>query len=378
MAKLPNGRPSAKTVNIGYAAFKQLYRQYARKRCLQYLYWMDRKKFLGNGALSILALAGLDRFSADRVPKEMIVPDRLAEGDWIGVTSPAGYITAEEIDPAVSLLKQWGFRVKIGNTIGKRDFNFGGTDHERLNDFQQMLDDPGLKAVLCARGGYGAVRIVDQLRWEQFRKFPKWIVGFSDITVFHAHLSRQVGAASIHSKMCNSFPDDWQKADQLQMATILSIRDALLGIPFNMQIEGSEKSRPGHAEAILVGGNLKTIESLAGSRSDMLTDGRILFVEDTGEYRYSVDRMFWNLKRSGKLSNLAGLIVGGFRLKPDDPGEEFGRELEDIVLEKVREYAYPVCFNFPVGHQKNNFALKCGVRHKLVVNKSETRLTELT
>lgn len=338
---------------------------------------MDRKQFLGTGAASLLAATGLQGWAAPSKEVAMVIPPVLQAGALIGITSPAGYITQEEITPSVELLKSWGFRVRIGRAIGQRDFNFGGTDEERLTDLQQMLDDPSLNAILCARGGYGLVRIIDRIRWDGFRKHPKWIIGFSDITVLHAHLSREVGTASIHSKMCNSFPDKWEEADSVQAASILSIRDALMGVACERVVPVNAANREGKATGILVGGNLRTIETLAGSRSDLLTDDRILFVEDTGEYRYSVDRMFWNLKRSGKLDRLKGLIVGGFRLKADDPGEEFGRELEQIVLEKVADYAYPVCFDFPVGHQKNNFALKCGVQHQLQVSNTEVRLTEL-
>ena len=337
---------------------------------------MDRKQFLGTGAVSLLTAAGLQGWDSPSA-KAMVIPPALRTGAVVGITSPAGYITQEEIAPAMELLSEWGFRVRVGKTIGQRDYNFGGTDEERLADLQQMLDDPSLSAIMCARGGYGAVRIIDQLRWEGFRKHPKWIIGFSDITVLHAHLSRDIGTASIHSKMCNSFPDKWSEADELQVASILSIRDALTGVACNREAPVNASNRNGTGRGILVGGNLRTIETLAGSRSDLLTDDRILFVEDTGEYRYSVDRMFWNLKRSGKLDKLKGLIVGGFKLKADDPGEEFGRELEQIVLEKVAEFPYPVCFDFPVGHQKNNFALKCGVLHQLQVSNTQVRLTEL-
>jgi muramoyltetrapeptide carboxypeptidase len=242
---------------------------------------------------------------------------------------------------------------------------------------QQMLDDPSIQAIMCARGGYGMVRIIDNLDFTRFAKKPKWIIGFSDVTVLHCHLNRNFGIASIHSKMCNSFPDDWAKAEPIQKETILSIRQALMGEKMTCHITPAVMNRPGTASGMLVGGNLKTIESLACSRSDIKTAGKILFVEDTGEYLYSIDRMFWNLKRTGKLSALKALIVGGFKIKPDDPGEEFGRTIYEIVLEKVRDYQYPVCFDFPVGHQKNNFALKCGVRHKLEVSPLSASLKEL-
>jgi muramoyltetrapeptide carboxypeptidase len=177
--------------------------------------------------------------------------------------------------------------------------------------------------------------------------------------------------------MCNSFPDDWSKAEPVQIDTILSIKKALSGDKMSYATVPSTFNRVGTAEGVLVGGNLKTIETLAGSKSDLTTANKILFVEDTGEYLYSIDRMFWNLQRTGKLKDLKGLIIGGFKVKPDDPGDEFGRTLQDIVLTQVKDYDYPVCFDFPVGHQKNNFALKCGVKHKLVVTANEVTLNEL-
>ncbi|MBC8034145.1 MAG: LD-carboxypeptidase [Chitinophagaceae bacterium] len=296
-----------------------------------------------------------------------IIPPYLKKGAVIGITSPAGYITVEEIQPAINLLQSWGFNVRVGDTISKRDFTFGGTDEQRTADLQQMLNDPEINAILCARGGYGAVRIVDNLKWEKFQQKPKWIIGFSDITVLHAHISRNTGIASIHSKMCSGFPEDLVKAEPIQEATVISIKQALTGEQIDYPVTPVIYNRKGKASGRLVGGNLKTIESLAGSDSDIRTNQKILFVEDTGEYLYSIDRMFWNLKRSGKLAQLAGLIIGGFKIKMDESNEDFGKTLYDIVLEKVKEYDYPVCFDFPVGHQKNNFALKCGVEHILEV-----------
>jgi muramoyltetrapeptide carboxypeptidase len=240
-----------------------------------------------------------------------------------------------------------------------------------------MLDDSKIKAIMCARGGYGSVRIIDHLRWDRFKARPKWIIGFSDVTVIHSHLNKNLGIASIHSKMCNSFPLDWNKAEMIQVETIDSIRKALSGEKMQYEIASNPANRPGVVSGVLIGGNLKTLESLAGSKSDINTEGKILFVEDTGEYMYSIDRMFWNLKRSGKLAGLKGLIIGGFKMKPDTSGEEFGRTLENVVMEKIKGYGYPVCFDFPVGHQKNNYALKCGVKHKLIVKAQSCTLTEV-
>jgi muramoyltetrapeptide carboxypeptidase len=341
---------------------------------------MNRKKFLG----AVTALVGgitipFKESFAETNTETLLYrkPPYLKKGDVIGITAPAGFITPEEIQPAVQVMESWGFKIQIGDTIGKKDFTFGGTDDERLNDFQKMLDDPKIKAIMCARGGYGSIRIVDRINWTKFKLKPKWIIGFSDITVLHCHIHRNFQIASIHSKMTNSFPDDWNTAEPIQIETIISLQDALSGGKMNYSAIPNANNKPGNASGILIGGNLKTIETLSGSASDIKTEGKILFVEDTGEYLYSIDRMFWNLKRTGKLQNLKALIVGGFRIKPDDPGEEFGKTIEEIVLEKVKKNKYPVCFDFPVGHQKNNFALKCGAKHRLSIKENEVTLTEI-
>lgn len=338
---------------------------------------MKRKKFIAS-AVMMASAPFLQVNATPAINYKSIIPPYLKPGDMIGITSPAGYTTREGIIPAATLLQQWGYKIRIGFTIGKRDHTFGGTDGERLADMQALLDDPQIKAIMCARGGYGSVRIVDGLNWEKFKANPKWIIGFSDITVLHAHLQKNMGIASIHSKMCNSFPDVWANADSLQKETIESINQALTGqqhmaytAPF------SNYNRTGTAKGLLVGGNLKTLESLAGSASDIDTDGKLLFVEDTGEYLYSVDRMFWNLKRTGKLAKLAGLIVGGIKVKQDDPSEYFGQTIYDIINDKVKGYSYPVCFDFPVGHQIDNFALKCGVLHELSVQSTGSSLKEI-
>jgi len=337
---------------------------------------MKRKDFLST-LLPLGAVLAASASTKNVNIENAKIPPYLKKGDTIGISSPAGYITLQEIEPAILKLKEWGFNIKIGTTIGKRDFTFGGTDAERLADFQQLLDDEKVSCILCARGGYGFIRIIDSLHFKKFTKKPKWIIGFSDITVLHSHLNANFGIASIHSKMCNSFPDDWAKADDVQKESIESIKKCLVGEKMKYPITPNAKNKTGIAYGALVGGNLKTIESLSGSKSDIDTTGKILFVEDTGEYLYSLDRMFWNLKRSGKLNKLSALLIGGFKIKKDDVGEEFGKSIEEIVLEKVAAYNYPVCFDFAVGHQKNNFALKCGVQHKLSVHLNECMLIEV-
>lgn len=332
---------------------------------------MKRRNFLQ--ASLPLAAAGLlpSALSAAGLPMgegANLLPPYLQPGDLIGITAPAGYISLEEIEPAVKKMEEWGYKLKIGKTIGRRDFTYGGTDEERRDDLQNMLDDKNIKAIMCARGGYGAVRIIDQLNFSLLKKYPKWIIGFSDITVLLSALDVKVKMAGIHSKMCNSFPADWSKADDVQRISIESIRQCLAGEGMLYNAAPNASNRYGKASGHLVGGNLKTLESLAGSSTDLCTKHKILFVEDTGEYLYSIDRMFWNLLRSGKLEKLAGLIVGGFKIKKDDEGEAFGKALEEIVMEKVSRFKYPVCFDFPVGHQKYNVALKTGVPHELEVS----------
>src|ERR1700722_3447366 len=342
---------------------------------------MKRKNFLASlvaiGATGPVLATSAVATNAKAAPS-LLIPPYLRNGDTIGITCPAGDITAAAIEPSVQLIQSWGFRVRIGDTVGKKDFIFGGTDAERAADFQQMLNDPELSAILCARGGYGAVHLIDQLDCSPLLQHPKWVIGFSDITVILCHLHTNFNLAAIHSKMCNSFPDDWARAEPIQVKSILSIRQALAGEKMSYHVTANPQNRTGTAQAPLVGGNLKTIETLAGTRSDIDTAGKILFVEDTGEYLYSIDRMFWHLQRTGKLDRLAGLVVGGFKVRPDDPGEDFGHTIYDIVSARVKPYTYPVCFDFPVGHQKNNYALKYGVPHLLEVQPASVRLTEIT
>jgi muramoyltetrapeptide carboxypeptidase len=351
---------------------------YYKNNYYVFLWLMKRKHFLLS-SLPLLHLASAkaaQRNVTQNATSGQIIPPYLITGSTIGITSPAGYISEEDILPAVKKLQEWGFKVKIGNTIGKRHFTFGGTDTERAQDFQNMLEDTQVDAIMCARGGYGFVRIIDAINFKQFIKSPKWIIGFSDITVLHQHI-HQFNIASLHAKMCNSFVADFSKAEPEQITTIESIKHALCGNPMIYNCTPNLKNKLGIATGILIGGNLKTIESNAGSASDFNTTNKILFVEDTGEYLYSIDRMFWNLKRTGKLAKLRGLIIGGFKIKKDEGGDDFGKTLEEIVLEKITEYNYPVCFDFPVGHQKNNYALKCGVAHQLTITTNKCTLNEV-
>jgi muramoyltetrapeptide carboxypeptidase len=263
---------------------------------------MKRQSFLQMAGMGLVALPAFATAAGNK-NKKIKVPPYLKPGDTIGITCPAGFSLLETIQPSIDLIQSWGYKIKLGNTIGKMDHTFGGTDAERAEDFQQMMDDPNIKAILCATGGYGAVRMVDFLDFKKMKQSPKWVVGFSDITVLHSHLHQVVHMASLHSKMCGSFPKDWATADAIQQASILSIKDALEGKKITYPSIPVEHNRIGTAKGILVGGNLKILENLNGSASMMNTDAKILFVEDVGEPLYNIDRMFCNLLRSGKLSN---------------------------------------------------------------------------
>jgi muramoyltetrapeptide carboxypeptidase len=347
---------------------------------------MNRKNFLSSivpitASVSAITKGGHNIaksfaiFDDDKVGN---IPPNLKKGDVIGITCPSGYITLEDIQPAVNKMKEWGFEIRIGDTVGARDFTFAGSDEQRATDFQTMIDDDSVKAVMLGRGGYGAVRIIDAIDFKKFSRHPKWLIGFSDATVFHSHINKNFGTATIHSKMCNSFPSDQEIITKEQSDSLDSIRKCLVGDKVQYSALTNSYNKVGIAEGILVGGNLSILENLAASKSDINTDDKILFIEEVEEYLYNIDRMLWNLKRSGKFESLKALIAGGFnRIKPDDPGEDFGKTVFEMILEKVKEYDYPVCFDFPVGHQKENYALKCGVKHRLNVSDNSVTLMEM-
>lgn len=299
------------------------------------------------------------------------IPPYLKKGDTIGLVCPAGAMPVEKISECIRVLnEEWGFTTKVGKTIGSRFNYFSGTDEERIADLQQMLDDDDIKAVLCARGGYGVGRIIDQLDFSRFKKNPKWIIGFSDITVLHSHIYRNYYISTMHAPMAAAFNDGEYKNEFVQ-----SLRNTLEGKKIKYQAPAHEFSRRGEGIGELVGGNLALLAHLTGTESDLKTKGRILFIEDIGEYLYNVDRMMYQLKRAGKLEKLAGLIVGGFT-DMKDTETPFGQTAYEIIRDLVKEYDYPVCFSFPVSHEKENYALKIGVGYKLKVGKSKVTLEE--
>jgi muramoyltetrapeptide carboxypeptidase len=291
----------------------------------------------------------------------IIIPPYLKKGDTIGIVCPAGYMPVEKAATCITTLQHWGYRVKTGFTLGNQYHYFSGTDQQRLADLQQMLDDKEVKAVLCGRGGYGVSRIIDAVNWNHFKKHPKWIVGFSDITVLHSYLNMQVYTASLHSPMAGAFNDDGFAGEYVQ-----SLKHALEGKPAHYETEAHAFNRKGNAGGILVGGNLSLLAHQAGTKSALPNKNAILFIEDVGEYLYNIDRMLIQLERAGTFKKLEGLIVGGFTDNKDTT-TPFGQTAEEIILHRVSKYDFPVCFNFPVSHDKRNYALKVGVKHKLEV-----------
>ncbi len=298
-------------------------------------------------------------------------PPSLQEGDTIGLVCPSGYMAIEKAQSCIEALKNWGYNVKVGKTVGSNSENyFSGTVQERLIDFQQMLDDDEVKAVLCARGGYGMTHIIDGISFEKFEENPKWVIGFSDITVFHSHLYSNYYISSLHAPMASAFNDG-----NLTNEYVLSLKNALEGKKIKYQCPVNEFNQKGEGIGELVGGNLSLLTHLIGTDSDCKTKGRILFLEDTGEYLYNIDRMIYQLKRSKKLSKLAGLIIGRFTDNKDTE-RPFDKTAYEIIHDIVKDYDYPICFGFPVSHEKENYALKIGVGYKLKVTKSKVVLEE--
>ena len=298
-------------------------------------------------------------------------PPYLNKGDVIGIVCPSGFMPVEKASECIRVLnEEWGFQTKVGKTLGNQFNYFSGTDEERLNDFQQMLDDDEVKAILCARGGYGLSRIIDKIDFKKFKKQPKWIIGYSDVTILHSHLYSNYYISSIHAPMAAAFND----AGYINRF-VESLRHAVEGKKLKYSCDPHEFNKKGEAVGELVGGNLTLLAHLAGTGSDIKTRGRILFLEDVGEYLYNIDRMMYQLKRSGKLSRLAGLIVGGFT-DNKDTDRPFGQTAYEIIHDVVKEYDYPVCYGFPVSHEKENYALKIGVGYKLEVRKSKVVLEE--
>ena len=295
-----------------------------------------------------------------------IIPPSLTKGDTVAIVAPAKFIEENYITNARKLLEGWGLKCVTGkHTLGKYHI-FSGTDQERAEDLQWALDHPDVKAIICARGGYGTIRIIDQLHFEGFIRAPKWIAGFSDITVLHNHLHTHYNTASLHATVPLNFPENHEENQSLQ-----TLKNALFGNLPQYQVSAHEANRNGEVSAPVVGGNLSILHNLVGTNSDIQTQGKILLLEEVSEYAYHFDRMLWALKKADKLNGLAGLIVGGLTEIKQGPNP-FGQQPEAIILDLVSEYNYPVCFNFPSGHQQENWCIPLGIPARLKVDNQVT------
>jgi len=289
------------------------------------------------------------------------MPPFLKAGATIGLLSTARKISREAIQPAINTLEEWGFNVRIGETIGAAEHQFAGSDALRVRDFQAMLDDPEVDAILCAKGGYGTIRIIDRLDFTRFEERPKWIAGFSDVTVIHAHLNKVLGIPSIHCVMPGGFPQNPQEAE-----SVISIRSTFEGQTRQLKTESHPLNQKGWCEGTLIGGNLSMLYNLVSSPEDFNPKGKVLFIEEVDEYLYHVDRMLWSLQRAGKFNWLRGMIIGGMT-EMNDNEVPFGQTAEEIVYNHTKNYDFPVCFGFPAGHGSAHQAFYLGMPIRLDV-----------
>ncbi|MEA5404943.1 LD-carboxypeptidase [Arcicella sp. DC2W] len=299
----------------------------------------------------------------------MIQPKALQKGDTVGLVALACKVDFDLIKPAIEVIENiWGLNVVLGTSLTSKYHQFAGTDEIRANDFQLMLDDPNIKAIISARGGYGSSRLLDTIDFTNFIQNPKWVTGFSDITAVLCHI-HTLGIESIHSTMLKLFMQD---GGEFALETL---RKVLFGESLAYNIPAHSLNKKGIAKGELVGGNLAMLTHIIGSNSDVDTAGKILFLEDVGEYLYSIDRMMIQLKRAGKLQSLAGLIVGHFS-DLEDNEVQFGKNANEIIQDAVAEYNFPVCYGFPVGHEPENWALPCGRAISLSVEENGVWLSD--
>lgn len=291
----------------------------------------------------------------------MIIPPYLKSGDTIAIAAPARKISQEELAPAVAMLEKAGFNIYYDNRLFAQHHQFAGDETVRAAYIQDLLDNPEVKAIWCARGGYGSARIIDRLDFSRFCKQPKWICGYSDVTVFHNHIHRNFNIATLHTTMPISVKEGMYDTPATQ--TFIA---ALKGEPLSYELPLHPLNRLGNVTAPVVGGNLSMLYSLLGSPSDLDTDGKILFIEDLDEYLYHIDRMMTNLERNGKLAKLAGMLVGHLSDMHDNT-IPYGKNAEEIVAEHCAKYDFPVLFNFPAGHLPDNRAIRLGLPMRIEI-----------
>ncbi len=293
-------------------------------------------------------------------------PQALKIGDKVSIISTARKISLEEVQPAINLLESWGLEVVLGENLFAEDHQFAGTKAQRIYDLQQTLNNDEIKAVFCARGGYGTVQLIDEIDFSNFKNQPKWIVGYSDVTVLHNHINQNFGIATLHGTMPINFKTNTQEA-------LESLKDALFGRTLNYQCAYHSYNRLGEVKGELVGGNLSILYSLTGTASQINTEGKILFLEDLDEYLYHIDRMMQNLKRAGMFHGLKGLLIGGMT-DMNDNTIPYGHSAIDIIKNIIEEYDFPVAFGFPAGHLADNRTLIMGGKATLSIDENKTLL----
>jgi muramoyltetrapeptide carboxypeptidase len=300
------------------------------------------------------------------------IPPYLSKGSTVGIVSTARKIDSEVIKMVVNMLKSEGFSVKLASNIENEDNQYCGTDDERTKAFQELLDDDSVEAILCARGGYGTVRIIDNINFSEFTKKPKWIAGFSDVTVIHSHLNTLHRVSSLHSTMPISMarPDNTS-----QLESNSQLYQALKGASLHFTFQSSRILNSASFEGEIVGGNLSILYSLLASKSDLDTTGKILFIEDLDEYLYHIDRMMMALKRSGKLDGLKGLIIGTMA-DMNDNDVPFGKDAFEIITEHASQFDFPVVFNFPAGHSALNYPIRMGMKATVSINGETVEFTQ--
>lgn len=298
----------------------------------------------------------------------MIQPPYLKQGDTVAIVATARKVSREEMRPAIAFLTQHGLKVVEAPHLYHTDHQFAGTDEQRASDIQWAIDEPEVKAVLCARGGYGTIRTLDKVNFKSLIDHPKWISGFSDVTILLSHLAENVGVEGLHGPMAIQFTEPYYDEE-----SSLRLVRTWMGKPEKISAQSDELNRAGKAEGTIVGGNLSMIYSAMGTPYEVNTRGRILFLEDLDEYLYHIDRIMMNLKTAGKLEHLKGLVIGSMT-KMNDNAIPFGKEAKEIIYHAVSGKEFPVAFNFPCGHEKHNYPLIMGRKYELNVNETGSEL----
>lgn len=309
--------------------------------------------------------------NSTEMTSKLIQPPYLKAGDTVAIVAPSGILKSREreVQQAVELLKSWGLHAIVGKHVFSKSNHFAGTDEERCADLQNAMDDPKISAIWCARGGYGTVRVLDKLNYTEFRKNPKWIIGYSDITALHNQVHNE-GFQSLHALMCVSLTKDLNDVK----TAISTFKAALFGHPENYTLEASQYNREGETSGELIGGNLTMLHTMLGSDTSLDTTGKILFIEEIGEYKYHIDRMLQSMKRAGYFDNLNGLVVGDMsRMRKNTT--LWGTSVEQLILDALAEYDFPITFNMPAGHEKDNRALVLGKTVDLKVKKTGSELS---